>query len=149
MQINARIHNPFIHYGLLVLIYAVGFATLFGHTILHAATGHEHTSGHSQVAGQNHCENDGLIHEVVFTDRGILLATMTVERCAVIRIKNLSSQRIIPALGSHDNHVKYPGFRETYVQPHTSYSFRVSEPGSYVIHDHSNGEAKATIIIKN
>ncbi len=149
MQLSGRIHNPFAHYGLLILIYAVGFVTLFGHTILHATTEHEHAANHSHPAVSDNCQETGKTHEIAFTDSSVSPVAMTVERCAVIRIKNLSTEKIIPALGSHDHHAEYPGFDEQRLLPGGTYSFRALTTGTYAIHDHNRDSAKAMITIKN
>lgn len=147
MQAHSR--NLVVHYAILGFIYLIGFATLFGHTTLHAFTQREHTHSNSHVLASGEClDSAGRVHELTITDTEITPVSLSVGRCDEIRIKNTSAEPVIPALGSHDNHTQYPGFRETILQPHEAYEFRVRTAGTFVLHNHNNAELSTRLEIR-
>lgn len=149
---SQRLENPFLHYGILALIFGVGLVTLLSHTLFHY--GHDHndvsTSSSSLVASYPPCPAKPA-HSYTFTitDKAIEPASVDAQRCDELIFANNKTTQASPAFGPHINHYDYPGFNEELLAPKQSQSLRLYQAGTFPIHDHFDDALQATIVIKN
>jgi len=148
METNYRLSKPALHYGLLLFIFGVGLLTILSHTVLHTG----HTPSHNQPATASVISCSGQAahnYTLSFTNKGIVPDQVTAHRCDELKLVNNSDDAIIAALGPHEHHIHYPGFEEKLLAHDQSYSFRLSEAGTFPLHDHDNDSLRATLIVKN
>lgn len=146
MQINYRTTKPLLHYGILILMYAVAIVTLVSHTVLHAQAPHGHNEG--QAAKIDPCKGEFMRHELVFADSGVAPQELSVKRCDTIVVRNSSARQVELAIGSHPKHVRYPGFKETSIMQGGAATFRATQTGMYTVHDHDNPILKAELTVE-
>ena len=58
------------------------------------------------------------------------------KRCDQLVVYNSGSSTHLLALGEHQNHVKYPGYKETVLKPGEHVELVLGADGSYLLHDH-------------
>ena len=134
--------NPIVHYGMLILIFGVGAATLISYTVLHAMNSH-----HSGTATAM-CPAVGKKHVVTLNDRQFDKKVIAANRCDQLIVINKDDKVYRLALGSHDNHMKYPGFEEKALKPAAQLSINLTQEGEYKIHDHLHEASEAELIIR-
>lgn len=151
MEQHYRLTNPFLHYGILVLIVGSGFLTLFSHALFHTGHNHEQTSSYAaQSAATEVCSGQPVhTYRLTFNSRTITPAHITAKRCDELTIINNNDDVVVAALGPHEHHIHYPGFTETPLSHGQTYSFRLSETGSFPLHDHDNDSLRASLIVKD
>ena len=153
MEANYRYTNPVLHYSLLGFIYAVGALTLLTHALMGGMSGMGATSAQGDnvavSAGPTSCNGTPThTYTIAFTNNGFAPDHVTAERCDELSIKDTSRSSVLPALGPHDHHITYPGFKEVTLQPGQTYSFRLNEAGSFPMHDHITDLYHATLVVK-
>jgi hypothetical protein len=144
---SARLTNPFLHYGILFLIYGVGLVTLLSHGISHAAHSHGNDAKDtSQSVFTAPCpSNASQSFKLKFTRRGAVPAEISAHRCDSITVINDTPEYLIAAFGPHEHHQHYPGFEERKLSKGQSYSFRLAESGTFTLHDHDNQGLRAIL----
>lgn len=144
MSKSLRATKPFLHYGIIAFFYAIGIATLFSHTILHALGSHEmNSSPRIECTG-----TAARTHQISFTKDSVQPRALEVDRCDDVKVINNTNEKFTVAIGPHNHHINYPGFVETSIQDDKSYTFRASLSGSYMIHDHDDYELAARLVVK-
>jgi plastocyanin len=73
---------------------------------------------------------------------------ITVDRCDRIRVVNKDNAARLIALGEHDNHIDYPGFKEKSLGSGDSFTFTAHVTGRYHMHDHVHDNVEADITIR-
>lgn len=142
-----KIKNPYIHYLILGLFFGVGALTLVGHTFAHSlSNNHEEDSHHAT----SQCVGDlSKNFDLVFGDTSVSPSQLNVNKCDQINVRNNGSAPVELAMGPHAHHIHIEGFEETVLNHGQSYSFRLSQLGTYAIHDHENENLKANIEVKD
>lgn len=151
MNTTNRLSNPLLHYGLLTLMYGVAVLTLLSHIVLHSGHTHADVSIDSApaVAIVDCIGTPVQTHKLTVTDKAIVPNNVTAQRCDQLEIINQTTDPFIAALGPHEHHTKYPGFHETVLQHGQTYSFRLSEAGTFPLHDHDNDSLRATLVVRD
>lgn len=147
MEASYRLSNPVLHYGLLVFIYTVGALTLATHAFM---MGHMDTGDDKAVvtAGSTTCSGSPAhTYTMAFTKAGFVPDRVTAARCDELVIRDTSPAPVLAALGPHDHHIEYPGFKETTIQPGQHYGFRLNEAGTFPMHDHLTDLYHATLTV--
>lgn len=68
--------------------------------------------------------------------------------CDTLIITNDSSNHRQPALGTHPNHLEYPGYEaESAITPGSTYSIQLVHFGRFVLHDHINPSIKVLVTV--
>lgn len=147
MKESYRKTKPLLHYGILILMYAVATVTLVSHTVLHAQTKPE-SHHHEEAVVVDPCKHQPSQHKLVFTDNGVIPRELTVKQCDTIAVLNKTTRQIELAIGSHPHHIHYPGFKETTIEPEGVDTFRATQSGTYTVHDHDNPVLKAQLTVK-
>lgn len=142
-----KLANRWLHYGILVLIYGVGAATLFTHTVLHALTERQATqvivtpcSSSSVTAGKT--------VRLTLGDSGVQPQTLATNRCDTLDIANMSTAVRFPVIGRQSHQAQYPGVTATTIQPSGHEMVVLTQTGTYLVRDHFDDSAQATIVIK-
>lgn len=65
--------------------------------------------------------------------------------CEEVVIENLDNNLYRIAVGDHDKHINYPGYKETNLYPYQKYSFVLFALGKYEIHDHITDATEGVI----
>lgn len=134
---NDRLKNPVLHYGLLLMIYGTGAATLLYHTM-----------GHAAVGSNQPCGRPAHSLDVSLTDSGFNPQNLEIARCDQLVFHNDSDQTYVLAVGEHEHHLPYPGFDESDLKPRAVQKIQMSVAGHYLIHDHDDEKLQANIHIK-
>lgn len=145
-----RATNPFVHYGILALIYGIGMLTLLSHTVFHAAHMHSMQSfSLTSATAATDCQGQpGHSYTLNFTSHGIVPSSVIAHRCDELTLTNSTQQVVIAAIGPHERHIHYAGFTETPLSPGGHYSFRLAQVGTFPLHDHEDDSLRATLLIK-
>lgn len=137
---NEKFSNPYLHYGLLGVIYLTGAATLFYHTIGHAVS--------AVGLGAKPCTAAVSTLEVKIDPSGITPHQLNAERCQKLIFMNADNTQHIIAFGQPGKHVDYPDFSSKLLQPGESQELTLKKSGKFNIHDYLNSGVRAELIIK-
>lgn len=139
-----RNKNPWIHYGILLLIYSTGLLTLLMHTLFHAIV-----HGESRLAiPYKICQHVGKSYTLTIHQQLFIPEKLIVKRCDVIKIINQDQAVYLPAFGDHPHDLDYAGFPGRVLGYGQAESFVVHTPGTYLLHDHLRDHLNGTLIIR-
>lgn len=94
------------------------------------------------------CLNKGVLHKLTIKDDAFDTTDLVVQRCDQIEVINQDNTARRIALGEHDHHIAYPGFKEASLGRGDSYTFTAFKAGHYHVHDHIHDEVESSIDIK-
>lgn len=138
-----RLHpNPIVHYTLLFMIFGMGAVTLLSMTVVH--TFGPHRASRSAAT----CERVLTTHTIKLENKKFDTSSLTADRCDKLVIINNDKKIYQLAVGSHDNHTPYPGFKEKPLKPTEESLVVLAEAGEFTIHDHLHEASKVNLTIR-
>ena len=141
--------NPLLHYGLLFFIYGSAVVTLLTHTLFHSVHAHTEHDEHAVMSTVEACPASAPHHYVLtFTGSQLDPVQMSADRCDEIEFYNASQEKVSPAFGEHEHHDTYSGFKPTVLQSGQRLSVRLTETGTFAVHDHYHDEHRGTVTVR-
>lgn len=94
------------------------------------------------------CSEPGTLHRLTVSMDAFEPTELTLNRCDQVRIDNAGRQYYDFAFGSHDEHIRYPGFTMQALAPGEYFIFNALQSGDYIMHDHLRDKAKIRLSIR-
>ena len=94
------------------------------------------------------CQSIGKENTLKIENKKFNPPVLKAKACEEVVIENLDNQAYRIAIGDHDKHINYPGYRETNLVPFQKYSFILYALGKYEIHDHIKDEIEGIIEVE-
>jgi hypothetical protein len=95
----------------------------------------------------NGCKGAGKKHYLTVQDDRFSQPRLQLAQCDTLIVQNRGNLTLKLALGVHDAHISYPGFKEQIVVPGGSLRLEAVQAGSYQMHDHLRDNATTQLII--
>jgi len=101
----------------------------------------------TETSDTSACQNAGKTYTLMIENDAFDTSSIKVQRCDRIEVINKDNAARLIALGTHENHISYPGFKETSLGAGDNFTFTLFKAGKYLIHDHIHDEVAATITV--
>lgn len=136
MDKTARLTNPVLQYGLLLLICAAGLITLLSHTVFHSGHNHAAISAATAIT----CSHPGVTHVVDIRNGRVSPVTTEAKLCDKLKIVNHDTMIREMAFGAHEDHESYDGVAERILGRNQSLTIILNQTGLFHYHDHVHDE---------
>ncbi len=137
--------SPWIHYGILFVIYAVATVTLLTHTFFHTLV---HGEENSIVYKAQPCSHVGSTHTILIQGNAFIPDKLNVQRCDTVEFENRDKNtQYLPSLGDHPHDIIYAGFKEQTLGYNQKESFVAHTAGMFKFHDHIKDQIEGMITI--
>jgi hypothetical protein len=146
MRFRNFFRNPMLLISLVFAIFGIGLFGVISHTVF--KTKQQDTAAQSAAVAKTCSADTNHRHTLTIHSNGITPDSLQAQRCDTVTVVNTTNEKVIPALGPHDHHIAYPGYKEHVLSPGQSYTFRLSQVGTFPLHDHDDEALRATITVK-
>lgn len=93
------------------------------------------------------CKRTGTTHMVVIRDDKLTPHDIPAKTCDVLMIMNQDEKHRLMAFGQHDNHVTYDGITEKQLEQGQSMMVKLTQEGTFIVHDHLDEAVEGTFTV--
>jgi hypothetical protein len=157
-QISVKpVTNPFIHYGILGLIFFAALLTIVAHVLMEIPNNGMmrgmQMSAMNESAGtvipSKSCATIGPTHIISIEHDAFVPDNLTVNRCDRVEFLNKDHALYLPHFGDHPHDITYAGFPDKVLAYNQSETFVAHTSGILKFHDHLRDKAEGVLTINN